>query len=463
MNIIKYKKERVMVVFNGGYILLCWVICMGVFGSSLVGVETGYSLWLLGLIIPSMIGWILMISLYTDKGDDRMVLDKSLDVKNKLHLLMNDKPTANVTYYYPAINMSIAPIIGLQAFLSSPVISFVVPFMICFLVISKNMGLTVGLVLVAISMMWVSFAAINTMTALKILAARKQGQLSTKFVSMNFSYQELENICKDQEIFYYVDSDKNVDMLRYIARKGVIAAQVANNLIQSGDTDAEALVSEVAVIEHIINSFVVTTINTSNNFFKKHRGKKEAAEKIYLRDVAPQIRKEALELKDKIEAITSTLNNIAVAGNRARIKADEDSISIDAELLLMTESAVLPIPQFPEYHSLTFKNNQNKVAAKNIVGGSLMTLVRAKDLARDDIEQEKIEQQINTTKDFVKALACGTPESEAREARLMEASKQDALFLGGANNDITAIDNIIAIEQRYINSYDSTLPFGNKE
>lgn len=49
-----------------------------------------------------------------------------------------------------------------------------------------------------------------------------------------------------------------------------------------------------------------------------------------------------------------------------------------------------------------------------------MTLVRAKDLARDDIEQEKIEQQINTTKDFVKALACGTPESEAREARLTE-------------------------------------------
>lgn len=466
MNIIKYKQPRYLSRFYGRYILSCWIICASVFGSYLytLNLIVGASFFylFLGLIAPLIVGWMVMLSFFSDQGNDRSVIDKSLTTGFNTKELLVNTSLKTKTYYYPAIDKSVDPIFSIQSLLNVTVLSFLIPYSVSFLVVTHDFWLTLAVTGIAIALSWIAFAFVNVPTTYQVLRGNALADPASSFVNMNYSYAQLEKLCDSQQIFFSVEADKKTDLLRLIARKAVVAGQVANDLIAGGYADPNLMTSEIAVIEHIANSFVPTTITTSNDFFEKYKGKKDAAEKIYLEKIAEQIRSEAFSLKDKIEAITLTLKNLSIERERAIQQAEEDSISIDVALIAMTESANLPIPEFPEFHSLKFKNDMNKAAAKNIVMGSLMTLVDAKDKAASVEDKQKLDTEIGNVKTFVKSLASDTPESVAREVRLVEANKADALYLGAEIGSMSDIDNIIAIQQRYIKSYDTTLPSSNQ-
>lgn len=466
MNIIKYKQQRYLPCFFGRYILSCWIICASVFGyyinalSLIVGVSF-FSVFL-GLIAPLIVGWLVMLSFFSDEGADKSVADKSLTTGFSAKDLIINTSLKSKTYYYPAIDKSVDPIFSLQSLLNVTVLSFLVPYSISFLMVTHDFWLTVMVASIVMGLSWIGFVIANISTVYQVLRGNALADTTVSFVNMDYSYAQLKRICDNQKIHFSVEADKKTDLLRLIARRGIIAGQVANDLIASGYADPKLMTSEIAVIEHITNSFVPKTIKTSNEFFKKYEGKTVAAEKIYLEKVAGQIRSEALSLKEKIEAIALTLKRLAVDRERAIQQAEEDLISIDVALIAMTESANLPIPEFPEFHSLKFKNDMNKAAAKNIVMGSLMTLVDAKSKADSAEDKQKLDTEIGNVKTFVKSLASDTPESLAREARLIEANKADVLYLGTDVSSMSGVDNIIGIQKRYIEGYDRTLPSSNQ-
>ena len=145
-----------------------------------------------------------------------------------------------------------------------------------------------------------------------------------------------------------------------------------------------------------------------------------------------------------------------------RKKNQEALVDIDKVLLTLSEDAGIPVPTFPEFTELKFSNDQKRVAAKNIVAHSLKTLIEAKNKVTSGDDKQKLERQINKVKSFVKSLASNTPESADREARLRAAIKDDPLFLGTGITDIDDVDNTIAINERYIDSYDRSLPISKK-
>lgn len=59
---------------------------------------------------------------------------------------------------------------------------------------------------------------------------------------------------------------------------------------------------------------------------------------------------------------------------------------------------------------------------------------------------------------FVRSIATNTTESDVRKAKLLALEKANPLYLEGNNTDIDSTDNIIAINDRYLDSYNNALP-----
>lgn len=72
--------------------------------------------------------------------------------------------------------------------------------------------------------------------------------------------------------------------------------------------------------------------------------------------------------------------------------------------------------------------------------------------------QPYLDAQINRVKTFVKSLASNTPESADRQSRIIAKEKADTLYLGDGSVAVNSVDHIIAVNERYIESYDNTLP-----
>lgn len=476
INIVKLKKQRIAPQFLYRYIFMCLIITLGIFGGYIYALDLGKGALIIGTTLPIAIAAFMSGAFLHDSGDNTITVDQKVIIDKAITeqtiykpIIFNKRFLASV-YYYPEIGTTITPIFSFSAFINCVSATAIIPFVVVFLFITTQFKMAFVLSMIAIFLMWSSFAIINAMTLFKVWRNARLPLIQKKFVNMDFSHNELVTICSYQYMRYYTDSTKRVDLLKLIATEGVKAAHFANLLIESGATDAKTIKSEIAIIEHVVNTFVATTVRASNRFFSKHSEKSKAAEKIYLRDIAPQIREEALSLKDKIGQVLSTLQNIEQTYKTlclkqdeewisARLKEDEKLIDVDNELLALTRGTLLVAPQFPEFHQLIFDSIENQVAAENIVNGSLMTLVKAKKLAVSESDCAKVEAQINKTKTFVKSLAANTPESEFRKSRLLEAKKQETLLLGG-NDTFSSIDNIIAIEDRYLSSYDNTLPAG---
>ena len=92
-----------------------------------------------------------------------------------------------------------------------------------------------------------------------------------------------------------------------------------------------------------------------------------------------------------------------------------------------------------------------------------MQLVKAKDRTTNDDDNQKIDNKIEQVKDFVRSLANNTPESLARRERVVAKEKTDILYIENDNNITGSIENMLAVTDRYLESYDNTLPINPEQ
>ena len=86
----------------------------------------------------------------------------------------------------------------------------------------------------------------------------------------------------------------------------------------------------------------------------------------------------------------------------------------------------------------------------------------AKESTNNNNDKYKLEQQIGKVKSFVRSLASNTTESVQRKDRIIEKEKQDTLYLEDKAVSVDDVDHLIAVNERYIDSYDNTLPINTK-
>ena len=225
---------------------------------------------------------------------------------------------------------------------------------------------------------------------------------------------------------------------------------------------------KIATIEQAINDFVVTSITMTNTYHIKHKKNIKAAISVYHSDIEPKIHTAAVDLCDKLIAVRQTIVSLEGKQNKDELvaqskisQANKDRINIDAELAVLNQTQTLPIPAFKEFHTLEFSNEQNRIAATNIVKKSLATLIEAKLNTNNDNDLQKLDNQISKVKSFVRSIASNTEESQFRKAKHLKIEKENPLYLSGGKKAINDIDNTIAVNNRYLDSYDNTLPLSD--
>lgn len=358
--------------------------------------------------------------------------------------------------YYPEIQGSFTPILNPSVVFSPVVLWTGLVFALVIGYLSKNIGLAVGISLVGMMFSWVFYVLISIAKMKHLWQAWRSPQPS--LVELNYSMKELEKKVNDQKFLYHEDEYKTKERIRSIVKDGVKAAHELNNLIVNNQVDTLMIANEIEIIEHAINTFIPETLTTINNYFAKHGDKREAAIKIYNRDMFPVIRSEVAAVGQKVGSVKGLIIGIKSKQLDLKARRDEESISVDEELARLVSITALPEPNFPEFHTLEFESIEKRVAASSIVSRSLKALVEAKKKLDDGDAIAKIDEQIDAAKSFVRSLAINTKESADRDKRLMIAEAKDDLVLNKLSGNIDDINNLISIEQRYIDAYDKTLP-----
>lgn len=458
--------ERVSTAFQVKYILSVWAITTLVFamwwqvnppvmGSFLEGM-TG----LLGTFIPFMGAGLVITFLVREGEKPTQITDKSIGIAK---IAYSSKKLETHAAYYPAAAVSVTPIFSVFAIFNRVVAACVVPFAIMMMLMTFNPLTVVVLVAVSMALSWIVFALINLAAMMKIKRYKTTNHRSMRTVNTDYSQNMVAALCRTQAKTNFVgDWSDRKDIMMALAVQATETAFLANDLIVEGVIDPDMFESEIKTIEHTLNAFIPNTISATNDFFKANKKNGLAADRVYEAELAPKIIKEANKLNATNE---KTAERLVVAYEKAEAeykKNQEALVDVDKVLLTLSEGAGIPVPAFPEFTELKFSNDQKRVAAKNIVAHSLKTLIDAKNKVTSGDDKQKLERQINKVKDFVKSLASNTPESADREARLRAAIKDDPLFLGTGITDIDDVDNTIAINERYIDSYDRSLPISKK-
>ena len=445
------------------------VIFSIVFGISMLNQEVpknDYLLIAINILIPPYVAVVLLSIFDTyNKSSLQRVVDKSLNLNNRTQVpIFKFLPSLKI-YYYPSINIHILPIFSVRAIFNETT---------CFLALSYlGVSFLTGMfsflnllvtATVAFGICWLLVVAMNIFGTIKIIKNRKKPNQYT--IDMKYAPIELKNAIKSQAYTYdFVDewSGDKSDLLKSISNTGVNLARALNILLVEGLIDPVVMSSEIKTIEYTLNTFIMTTISTTNKFFKKNKANPSEARAVYERDVKPSIMTEAIEIEKTLKKIKSVIDKVETNRAEARRKIIEKSIIIDGDLLALAESKPLPIPAFLDFHELEFNDIERKVAAKNIVTGTLMQLVKAKDRTTNDDDNQKIDNKIEQVKDFVRSLANNTPESLARRERVVAKEKTDILYIENDNNITGSIENMLAVTDRYLESYDNTLPINPEQ
>lgn len=458
--------ERYDPIYNLKYMLTVGLIFALVFNTALyLQAPQSSIVWQVafGVFIPTYLSWLALSGVTEENKLSKTTVDKPLSIDGSAPSIFDlSVPTTN--YYYPAINTNVMPIFSVSAFFNTTTciigLSYSIGFAVAIMDITMSIVITAA---IAFGISWLVMAGINITNLLKVIKSRSK--LSVYTINMKYKVVSFEKMLNNQAFIYRNPFDEyhpRLDLLKEIAFLSLHITRSLNILIAKGYVDATVIASEIKTVEYVMNSFVPNTIQTTNKFFKKNKANPEEAERVYKRDVKPSIMSEAVELNEKLEKLDAILNEIDAKRISERTKKIEKSIVVDDDLLALTHKAKLPIVAFPDFYELEFDDIERKVAAQRIVSGSLMNLVTAKESTANNNDKQKLDNKINQVKDFVRSLASNTPESVKRRDRITEKEKSDDLYLENNSVTIGNIDNILAVTDRYIDSYDNTLPINHK-
>lgn len=457
------------------YTIAVSVISLMVFGAgaykSYGDISLGAALFLSLVMIILVLNIASMI--ISEEGvdigiDDYQTLDKSLSRESGVLPRLASISIPQTHYYYPAIDTYLTPIFSFSAFFNLRTLLFGVPQAFVLFVFVSDLPLTGLLTAVYFSLCWLAGAALSFKSMCKVITNSNRN--AKDCVNMDYSKKLIHKMLSSQAVIYYKTKEKNSgdDLIKDLYVLSAKAAIDINDLIAKNNNIAAKAKDEIEIIEHVINYFVPTTIQTTRRFFSKNSNRMDAAEAVYLKEAAPKIRQEALELNEKMLIIHETIKCLKAAQMKvevAEIKkqrlVDEKLITLDEDLLTLTKKTTLPLADFSDFHELEFKDIEKRVAAQNIVSGTLMQLIDAREKVALTSEKEMLDAQIEHVKSFVRSLAANTPESKERKERRTKEEQNAPLYLGHDDLDINGIKNMIKIHNRYIDSYDKALPIGN--
>ena len=460
--------ERYDPIYSLKYILTVGFIFALVFNTALyLQAPQSFIVWqvVFGVSMPTYLSWLALSVVKEENKLSETTVDKPLSIDGSAPPIFDlSVPTTN--YYYPAINTNVMPIFSVSAFFNTTTCIIGLSYSIGFAVAITIMDITMSIVItaaIAFGINWLVMAGINITSLLKVIKSRSK--LSVYTINMKYKVVSFEKMLNNQAFIYRNPFDEyhpRLDLLKEIAFLSLHITRSLNILIAKGYVDATVMASEIKTVEYVMNSFVPNTIQTTNKFFKKNKAYPEETKRVYKRDVMPSVMSEAIELNDKLKKLDAILNEIDAKRISERTKKIERSIVVDDDLLALTHKAKLPIVAFPDFYELEFDDIERKVAAQKIVSGSLMDLVVAQESTDNNSDKDKLNNKINEVKSFVRSLASNTPESVKRRDRIIEKEKSGALYLENSSVTIGNVDNILAVTDRYINSYDNTLPINHK-
>lgn len=460
--------NRRSTAFRTEYILTAWALITAVFTTGLYFYPLTSSLATLGMsavltigaVVPYILGGGLLLTFISERHIPYQVADKTAD--GSIASLVSLSPETHATYY-PAVGTQITPIFSIFAVVNRVTTALLAPFVVIFILISFDIKITAILALIALALCWVVFASLNIINIMKVISYTSKHPIPMRTVNIDLSEGQISKLCRKQKGKYLIGSlSEGENIMNTLGERSIWAGVLANDLISSGLVDGETIENEIKLIEHTINNFIPNTFTATHNFFKTNKYNKAAAQRIYQKELKPKIKNEAENLDVKIWEVTKQLKTLKKKLLQEQQKRQDELVNIDETLLILAESSNIPLPIFPEFNELNFSSDQKRVVAKNIVTSSLKTLTEAKQRVSNAADEDKLDRQISKVKGFVKSLASDTKESAEREARLIKANKADPLCLSTGIEDISDVDNTIAVIDRYIESYDRSLPISNK-
>lgn len=447
---------------------------------------------LFGILAPLSMSWLSSMVICERYVDKKLTLDKNIEKELFLGAPLLSKSLKMNAYYYPAVQASYLPIFSSHLIMNPITAIYALIFMITGIVtpsisnipdiadfllintpslLSRPILTVCLLIITCIFFAWLYGAALSAVALLKIKEERRFKE--KRYIEMKYTHSYMfdlvDNLSEEKSIVFYHKRDvprrETYDVMKKLVNDGCDAAERLNDLIAVGYANPEIMVHEIATIERVVNTFVVTSITTTNEFFSKHKDNIKAAESVYRNDIEPKIHTAAVELNDQLIAVRKTIFSLEKKQNQDNLaaevriaQANKEKINIDNELAILNEAQPLPVPEFKDFHTLEFSNEQNKIAAANIIKTSLPTLIDAKLKATNESDKQKLDKQINKVKNFVKSIADNTIESRFRNAKRLALEKENPLYLSSGKDSSSDIDNTIAINDRYLDSYDNTLP-----
>ena len=458
--------ERTDTVYDLWYIAAVIVIFASVFGGSfyIQAIGSFSSIFFaISALAPPVFSLAMIYIVRGANNTEKYTVDKSLNIENRTNIPLVDFKLTTTTHYYPAVDITVTPIFSVGTVFNTVTCVVGVFYMLMGYIAQFSITYLIAATSISLALCWFTMLVVNIARIIKV--SKNIGGGSPYVIEMSYSDEQFNEAIYNQKFKYkhaFEPNGNRIDVLSAISKKAMRMARSLNFMIADGYADPSVMSSEIKTIEYAINVFVMKTIKSTDAFFKEHKSEVDAAKRVYERDVSPSILTEALALRESLEKIGKTVNEISKKRLQIKSTLADQSITVSRELLALTEKTMLPVAAFPDFHELEFDDIERRVAAKNIVSGSLMQLVTAKESTNNNNDKYKLEQQIGKVKSFVRSLASNTTESVQRKDRIIEKEKQGTLYLEDKAVSVDDVDHLIAVNERYIDSYDNTLPINTK-
>lgn len=365
---------------------------------------------------------------------------------------------------HPPSKSIIIPILSFRHILNKVVIPNTVCLFLGFLIFRKTIEISAAQLLaisgIAILTHALVFMSKDVWSIKNALLANKKQKLL--LVEMNYSladvYKELES---SKLPLVVIDMLDRIELTELTIDAMEISNRL-NDLLSGGHVSVESRINDIETLTYLVNEFFIKTSVEVQLFFNKNKRDSNAVGYFYENIIGPLIDKTS-EYKETLKRLDKELRVIErrVREFEAEIEAkvQYDNISTRNELLDLIEKPSSEIAKFPEYDLLKFDRIENELLANRIMSDNLPRLNKALVESNSPEQKQRIENMIARCKTFIRSIASNTKEAKERNMRLDVDLSDDPLYLEASKTrSFDDIDNMLSIEQRYLDSYDETLP-----
>lgn len=386
---------------------------------------------------------------------------KTIKSKSLFSLLLFNQKDVDFTHY-PEIKTIVIPIFHLQTMFNGPSVIAAIIFAIAYMLLEQAIVFPLELVLIGFGLGWIVYNVLNAKVLVKAWIAWNKASPHTALITSNHTKMDLYRMINTNRLLKNKLCDAFVKQMNYLAATATINSHKINRMIVEKRVDSELVNNEIALLEYVINVFIPKKTKLINEFLNRHDNRQETATQIFIKNALPILEQETKDVFHKVYEVNSLILRIELNEAELQSKEDESIIMADVKSMGLVENHVLPSSIFPEFHSLNFESIEKSVAAKSIVIRSLPPLIEAKNRTTDSIMLSKINNQIEETKQLVKALAIGTEESKKRDRLIEHTSEKNSLSIA-CTMPSDEISSLLAVHKRYIDKYDTLLPANQKE